>query len=188
MKKLLVLMLVLGMASLANADLQISVGGDKNPADSEYTLLPSEELFLDIWTDAVIPNLTGGTWMLVVDTTLGSITPGRGLLSPPQTVYGTPPYTAQAPLVIPPVGLEGIWGIYVAFGDIAAGTMMYDEIIFHCEALGDATIYLMDAPDGSPASIIYDSVVIHQVPEPMTVLLLGLGGLFLRRRKKQQTA
>ena len=183
MKKLLIFMLVLGMASLANATLQISVGSDKDPTDSEYTLLPSEELVLDIWTDAAIPNFMGGTWMLVVDTTLGSFTPGIGMLPPPQTVYGTPPYTAQAPNVIPPVGLEGIWGIYVAFGEIAAGTTMYNQIIFHCEALGDATIYLMDAPDSVQASIIYDQVVIHQIPEPATIALLGLGCLLLRRRK-----
>ncbi len=185
MKKLLIFMLVLCMASLANATLQISVGGDQEPIDTEIWLLPSETIILDIWTDADIPAFGGGPWMLVVGTTLGSMTPGTAL-SP--MIYGSPVQTEDNASVIPPAGMEGIWGIAanVAFPPpdaIPAGTTLYDLIEFHCAGPGDAIIYLMDAPDGAPASIIYDSVIIHQIPEPMTVLLLGLGGLFLRRRK-----
>ncbi len=45
---------------------------------------------------------------------------------------------------------------------------------------GTATIWLFVDPEyGTPA----DSVTITVVPEPMTVILLGLGGLLLRRRK-----
>jgi hypothetical protein len=32
---------------------------------------------------------------------------------------------------------------------------------------------------GSPQ----DTIIVHQIPEPTTMLLLGLGGLLLRRRK-----
>ena len=32
-------------------------------------------------------------------------------------------------------------------------------------------------------SELVDAVVIHQIPEPATIALLGLGGLLLRRRK-----
>ncbi len=48
-------------------------------------------------------------------------------------------------------------------------------------SLGDtATVSLFFDPEyGVPV----DSVAITIIPEPMTVILLGLGGLFLRRRK-----
>jgi hypothetical protein len=31
--------------------------------------------------------------------------------------------------------------------------------------------------------VIEDTLTIHQIPEPTTIALLGLGGLLLRRRK-----
>ncbi len=42
MKKLLILALVLGMAGLAVAGLQISVNGDKYPVDGALVLAPSQ--------------------------------------------------------------------------------------------------------------------------------------------------
>jgi len=51
------------------------------------------------------------------------------------------------------------------------------SLVFHCTGPGDFVIVLND--DGlNPL----DTVIIHQIPEPMTLGLLGLGGLFLRRR------
>lgn len=185
MKKLLALLLVLGMASTASATLQISVNGEQEPIESEIYLSQSETLTLDIWTDADIEQFGGGSWMLVCDITMGTIDPGISVRD--GYSYGDPPYTAQKPEIIPPEGHEGIWGFYADFAGTSAGTTLYDEIIFHCEyddPPHDVTIYLMDAPDGSPATTTYDMVVIHQVPEPMTVALLGLGGLFLLRRRK----
>jgi hypothetical protein len=76
MKKVLVLLLVFGLASVANATLQISVNGVQNPADSDITLEPSQEVILDIWTDADLPFFGGGPWALVVDTTEGAISGG----------------------------------------------------------------------------------------------------------------
>jgi hypothetical protein len=183
MKRLLVVFSILGAASVANATLQISVDGDPEPVDSEITISPSDTLVLDIWTDATIPQFVAGVWMLVCDPTLGSITPGIPLIN--GFSFGDPPYTDEEPEIIPPPGLDGIWGVYTALSEIPAGTVLYDEIGFHCVSTGDVTLYLLDAPDGEPASTVFDTVVIHQIiPEPVTIALLGLGGLLVLRRRK----
>jgi len=185
MKKLLVLFMVLGLTTMANAALQISVNGDPEPIDGAITLGPSDEIILDIWTDADLNPFEIITWQLIVDTSLGSITPGVAL---GYGDYGSPPETQNAPDVISPEGQEGIWGLAsnLELTPVPAGTVLFDQIVFHCEGddFGAGTVIsLMDAPEGVMGSILYDSVLIYQTPEPITIALLGLGGLFLRRRK-----
>lgn len=181
MKKVLVLLLVLGMASAASAALQISLNGDPEPVDSELWLLEGETALLDIWTDADLQMFAGGSWQLVVGTDVGSIVPGAVL---EYGGYGTPPQTVDAAAVISPAGMEGIWGIYSAFAGADAGTVLYDQILFTCEGEGDAIIQLWDAPDGAAPTTMHDQIIIHQIPEPATICLLGLGGLALLRRRK----
>lgn len=196
MKKLLVLMLVLGMASLANATLQISVDGDWEPVDSEIFLMPSDTVILDIWTDAAITKAPADyyTWALIVDTQCATITGGvavepwasdddmwLGIFSVPsaaETIGGIPE------------SWDGIWGGITIFGGagIPANSLLYDEILFHCESAElkcyDTVVELWRVNnDTFELMSLEDSVIIHQIPEPMTIALLGLGGLFLRRRK-----
>jgi len=189
MKKLLILMLVLGVTSTANAWLQISVGGNPDPVDSQITIQPSQHLVLDIWTNVNIgPSLNETDWALVCTTSLGSIKGGvivepyRSDTSLTITIGDDAVNNGLMPV---PEGTNGVWGGIYSFGTvIQAGSKIYDEIDFHCEALGDVTLLLYRInPDWSLGQLM-DSVVIHQViPEPATMLLLGLGGLFLRRRK-----
>jgi len=198
MKKFLVLMLVLGMASLASAaptSLQISVhydppGGEPwdpdNPLESEIWLLVSETIILDIWTTTEIYTQCGleGYFVLGVD-------PAYGTLSGGITVE---PWNAETSIALygdgsgdtylppPEQGILGAISTFLPQGSGVTGTV-FNGIEFHCEAEGDAVINLYVTDWTTPTLI--DSVIIHQgIPEPMTIALLGLGGLFLRRRRK----
>ena len=191
MKKLLVLMLVLGMASLASAGLQISLGGVLEPIDSEITLFPSDTIELDIWTDAILGGMESFDWALVVDYNKGSISGGADAgasIDLINEIGGAAPDPDNG--VLPDDPLAGIWGFMANLGgDIPAGTVLLDQIVFHCEAPGDAYVQLWATVSGQPfgptsGGVMMDQVIIHQdTPEPMTLALLGLGGLFLRRRK-----
>jgi hypothetical protein len=182
MKKLLALLLVLVVTSAASATLQISVNGDKEPVESQITIGPSDHITLDIWTDAPIQPFEAITWMLVCQVIDADITGGQSV-HPAMTVSGL---TKDFPAIVPPEGEEGIWGIAAntTIVPVDAGTMLADLIDFHClGGPGDVIISLYNAPDGSPPTTLFDSVIIHQIPEPASMLLLGLGGLLLRRRK-----
>ena len=182
MKKLVVLILVFGVASMASAGFQISVNGDPEPVDTEIILLPSETLELDIWTDADIPFMADQLWMCVVDTTAATITGGRSLIEG-SPVHGPAPSSH----VIPPAGMAGMWGnvINLNMTPIAAGTVVVDSLIIHAEGCCcDAVVQLWEViEDVGTAGVLFDQVIIH-VPEPASMILFGLGAavLLIKRR------
>lgn len=188
MKKLLILMMVVSMASLASATLQISVDGNPEPVDSEIIVAPSDIITLDIWTDTGLQPFQSADWALVVDYNYGTITGGIANEIPGgfNSIGGAAPDVENG--VLPMEPLAGIWGnlANLAFNPVEAGTVLIDGIKFHCEGPGDALVSLYAITSGVEFpgdAVLMDSVLIHQVPEPMTMALLGLGGLFLRRRK-----
>jgi hypothetical protein len=137
---------------------------------------------LDIWTTTEISSGVGeGYFLLGVLPAKGTLTGGVSLW-PLET--GVQYYSGLGTSYLP-VGEVGDLITVATFTPITG--VVFDQIMFHCESLGDAVINLYSTDWTTPTLI--DSVVIHQVvPEPVTIALLGLGGLFLRRRKKQQTA
>jgi len=179
MKKFLILMMVLGIASQANAMLQISVNGDKEPLDSEYTVMaPSGYLVLDVWTmTAITPGVGEGYWALVANVAGASISGGIVIAAKPTAEPGVVIYD-DAVTVGEILGLgnqNGVWGGIglTGLGTYAAGDTIYDEIVFHCEAPGDVTInlYRLDSPTWSVIEPPEDSVIVHQIiPEPITRL------------------
>ena len=169
MKRLLMMMLVLGMASVANAVL-IQVDGQ----DPGQTVDIAEGITSVI---SVVSEDTSGWlgYIIIEDGGTGALG-NAARLDAAGDIGSVSAYT------------EAGWGVgyelTVAMGQggvpaIAVGpqfTMNYSGGV-----LGDtATISLFLDPEyGVPA----ESVAITIVPEPMTVILLGFGGLFLRRRK-----
>ena len=184
MRRLAVLILVLGLASVANAvTIQISAGGNPDPVSSEIYLTPSEEIILDIHcTSGYAGSADDAYWGLVCQTATGTITGGVVVIPPApslSTVLGPSAVGAGLPLL---PGYDGPFGgIAGAPGETAPPGVYFNDFIFHCEALGDCIVmlYIYDLT----ILALQDTLIIHQIPEPASMLLLGLGGLLIRRRK-----
>jgi len=184
MKKMIAIMLALALSStVASAALQISVGEIQNPVDSEITLNPSDHIQLNIWTNEDLTGFSQATWMVGVSTGSGTIdhaiTPAVASVG---NIIGD--HTNAA---LDTSFTSGVFGGYFApLAGIAAGTALVNYIDFHCDGPGDVLIklVLINNADGTIITV-EDELIIHQIPEPMTMSLLGLGGLALIRRRRR---
>ena len=189
MRKLLILMLVFGMASVASAALSISVHELTGEPYEGRVLNISEFLWLDIVSDIdIAPAGAGeGYWALVANTDCATISGGIMPLTGGHLDWSFELYDDAVGIGATglPVGENGVLGNIITFGAvIPKETAIFDQILFHCEAEnGPTTVTLYDLDDYAQVEGTWDFVVIQQIPEPATMLLLGLGGLLLRRRK-----
>jgi len=182
MKKLLVVLSVLAIATTANAALRasISVNGVVDPPDTQIILMPSETATIDIhaWNDVSVMS----TFLLMQ---------GPGTLDASQlTLWQQSKYTQPSAafddlkVIFEELGYANI--SQIADFDIqdlsepftVPNGVVLDGLKLHCEDIGDVILTVFDADLN-----VLDSQIIHQIPEPVTFALLGLGGLFLRRRK-----
>jgi hypothetical protein len=207
MKKLMILFIVLGLVNIASAgvvDITInSLNGVSLAAPvKEITILPTDKIDFRITFTA--PNTE---YLFAIGSQIN--VSGPGSLDWSQFVYAT--YDPDEDLWTnvdihsrfdPALHLRGnnwiVEASTVTQGPRGTGLEIWvvKNILLHCDAFGTVKIWLTNYA-GSDGTIVVDSVynqvpwqygagvTIHQlIPEPMTLTLLGLGSLFLARRKK----
>jgi hypothetical protein len=159
MKKLLMLVLVLGLASLANAAPAFSLSSP-NPFEITVTLIDTGVQALDIYIDY--------TPLLAYD-----IDPADAILT------GSAPIVALNLQYMDPDG----YNLYsLSFGSVTTltpGVQGTLDINGAAENSGDTSVAL-DVLDMDGNSAGHIDVMI---PEPATIALLCLGGLLLRKKK-----
>jgi len=174
MKKILVLLLVLAIATFASAaaslDIQVNGaawgGGDVQLGDRiTVSLVDTPGGFLGSWS--VEPLTTFAV-------SVGDYVDGS-LYVVPQTLSGVPFAAAD---VADGFQIQGS-GTYIFItvpSDGIAATFQFDT-----SAIGETTVSFAGLYGTQDLSEL--GATLNVIPEPMTILLLGMGGLFLRRRK-----
>jgi hypothetical protein len=168
MKKLLILMLVLGMTSTASAALTWST--------SALTMNPTDVVTVQIHGSTDLPYPGGPAWV--------GNDPSPGGVASITSISALANAGGDAEVSDPTAtGWPGWWTInaldVTAPFTIAPGAQW--DVVITAAAAGTYVIgtdsYGSDGAD--------DLLTITVVPEPMTIALLGLGGLFLMRRRKK---
>ena len=187
MKKVLVLLLVLGMTSLASAAFTLRVDRGSGWEDIEtVTIGVCETIKIGIHCDTAGSYLSG--YLMEQNSTLGE------WVNTDQASAQIPPCTTDS--FVAYLGYHNFGPVTWDSWDLALMTdvgqtgIVANDFIHHCR--GVSRINPEHPEWGLQHAIIQiyndafgkvDKVIVVQTPEPMTIALLGLGGLFLRRRK-----
>ena len=182
MKKLLVLILVFAMASWANAVIVSFNAPDGDPGDTIAITVSSDEQVTGVILALITDNGFGGTatpgaWDALF-TTADAGYPG------PVAGFGAGDLALATGSVNLPFYATGI--LYTYSYDIPLGAIVGDTITF---TVGDIPAYsyfssISYMPGPATLSTTGTEFTATVTPEPMTIALLGLGGLFLLRRRK----
>ena len=200
MRRFLVFVLISGLASAANAatvDLVVTVGGSPYAGqDLDVGTVVKVEVVQSATDTANVggkltvdfvganPTITDTTPQQVYDSGQGTMYGWNWSLNNGVAVSGTgPAYTAQKNATAnATVGTPGIGALM----DPMNNTLYSSTFEFTFQATETTTLDWGTATDWHTTGgsiTLADAVTVNVVPEPTTVALLVLGGLFLRRRK-----
>ncbi len=201
MKKLLIFMLVLGMTStsfgvLTSVWFEVSGSSaiDAEALDVVTISMVADDAVGSIQIQVINDNGTG--------TALGTVQTAYGVHSNLSTgqlagvgansnnrlfqAHATNPLNSfqggQGTGDAAPSGEDLLWFDYVV-PDLTVGTVITITTFSVNDAFPPTMKNYVLGNEGSPTLTTIGSMDITIIPEPMTVLLLGLGGLFLRRRR-----
>jgi len=187
MKKLLALLVVLGLTSLAGAELIFTINGEPQP--EVITLSISEEVELDL-------ELASGETIKAYQITYALSNEQAEFLTPPGWANVTFPWASDAPGKLGNYDNVGV----VSWVEIAAANLfeadpgpltLMDGLILHC--LDAAPLVMTVTVTGVtviddvtiPMDTVLHTLDIIQIPEPMTIALLGFGGAILSRFRRR---
>ncbi len=189
MKKLLVLLVFLELINSANAAvtdaLIFTVNGQPQP--SEITLQPSQTIEIGLELD-VGHNIT--TYILDYKILQGSaelictsVTFPMVFAIPSKVIVNSPPSLVRiggTQFVLLPIPGPGVIMQGLQLHCLNPDMNLENPTILQITSTHDT--WIDDQQLGPDGTVVY-TLIIHQIPEPATVLLLGLGGLLLRKRK-----
>ena len=241
MRRLLAIVLVVGIASVAGAEVLtlkvVDIGASQGRTGGETDpLMPSDVVGLEIWLQVINPNAQyGGYWIDGLDISV-DVESGPGSLdldlagidpaSQPGRLYGNYEVGAvvESPTKIAIDG-EATYNGWTPWDDQAddGEFRMFGGFLFHCDGWGTVVLDInLDGPtvpggwkDAGIGSINYastesgwwkypgfarywganygvfeltdahlGSVIINQIPEPIALGILALGGLALLRKRR----
>lgn len=181
MKKLLVLMLVFAMASGASALPYFTVDAadykDHYQSSDVITINLVDEGVIGFAIDAITDFSAGGT-------ASGPQTfhPGFGFSKAGALNYEgmLVAFASASVTMVPPVGQSGVlYSFEYHVPDVTISTIIEIGTFYDDDNWLAPELYYV----GGGMTNEFMPAVIHVVPEPTTIVLLGLGGLLLRRRK-----
>jgi len=199
MKKLLVLALVLGLASLASAVPVLRFGTLTAPFGTANTdILITDPVVIDIYvwgsSDLVLDpeNMATGVDIAQIAVRFNDITKVNlsGALITKFTAVSGNPFMTTTVAGRAYSGTDTIMGALISLdgADAFAMTKIF-KLTLDAQVGGVASFLNLASPletfiGNSVAGTKYaSSGSVTFIPEPMTMMLLGLGGLFLRRRR-----
>ena len=169
MKKLLVLILVLGLCSTANALLtDLDIYEDGSDPGATITVVTGATTSVEMYSG----NTNSGiAYLGFEDNSMYSLANAQMTTNAGDEAAGWLYYPAS-------YGYNVYWLTVASFAGNPVSGVQFIVDFTAGSVTGTVDVYLMNE-----ALTTLDTATINIVPEPMTIALLGLGGLFLRRRR-----